>query len=214
MLPTLPLPSPEQLREFARDPEAAASVDRIRRRLVGQVKLLTDDVILAVALARAPDSTPAAATAALETAIDGILNVVVTAGALIAEVKASNTRALAPLVGEAARRVLDGHRRMEEITSILERQSADTAANAKRATLKAAGVSGDDLERLAAKPDLGPLRNERDALQAAIEPLERFLKSRDTSHLPTGFAVREPLKVEVALPPMDLDQFRLVGSKR
>jgi len=105
----------------------------------------------------------------------------------IAEAEAAERTRLAPLLAEAAQRVLEGTARLENIPG----EIAYVATIPESAGLSAAEITGltkkladDNAQRSA------DLRDEQARLAAEVETLGTFLRTRDASALPEDFAPR------------------------
>jgi len=98
-----------------------------------------------------------------------------------------------PLVFEAARRVLSGEGRLKEIANqIKAAQAPDPYQHRQR--FERAGLSFPEIEALTAKGDselaehVAALKGERATLEAELEIMRAYLKTRDESLLPEGFS--------------------------
>ncbi len=108
----------------------------------------------------------------------------------VKEAEAAERTRLAPLLAEAAQRVLEGTARLENIPG----EIAYVATIPESAGLSAAEITGltkkladDNAQRSA------DLRDEQARLAAEVETLGTFLRTRDASALPEDFAPRPPV---------------------
>jgi hypothetical protein len=117
----------------------------------------------------------------------------------VEEAEAAERTRLAPLIAEAGRRVLDGTTRLENIPS--EVAYVESIAGAARVKYETAGLSATEIEGLISKlasdnaQRAADLKEEQTRLAAEIETLGAFLRTRDESALPDGFAPRSPAPV-------------------
>jgi len=108
----------------------------------------------------------------------------------VKEAEAAERTRLAPLLAEAAQRVLEGTARLENIPG----EIAYVATIPESAGLSAAEITGltkkladDNAQRSA------DLRDEQARLAAEVETLGTFLRTRDASALPEDFSPRPPV---------------------
>ncbi|MBP8265213.1 MAG: hypothetical protein KAX47_01580 [Zoogloea sp.] len=102
-----------------------------------------------------------------------------------------------PLVHEAARRVLRGGDRLAEIASQLKFVKTpdpyDTLQRFQRAGLSSAEIATLEAQGEAARAEqIAALEAERASLEAVLEIMRAYLKTRDESILPEGFAPTPP----------------------
>jgi hypothetical protein len=115
----------------------------------------------------------------------------------IKEAEAAERTRLAPLLAEAARRVLEGTARLENIPA--ELAYVASIPETARAKYESAGLSAAEVDGLAAKitdenaQRAASLKEEQARLAAEVETLGTFLRTRDASVLPEGFAPRPPV---------------------
>jgi len=115
----------------------------------------------------------------------------------IAEAEAAERTRLAPLLAEAAQRVLEGTARLENIPG--EIAYVATIPEAARAKYESAGLSAAEIAGLTKKlgdenaQRAASLKEEQARLADEVETLGEFLRSRDESVLPEGFAPRSPV---------------------
>lgn len=115
----------------------------------------------------------------------------------IAEAEAAERTRLAPLLAEAAQRVLEGTARLENIPA--ELAYVASIPEAARAKYESAGLSAAEIAGLTQKltddnaQRAADLKEEQARLAAEIETLGEFLRTRDESALPEDFAPRQPV---------------------
>ena len=115
----------------------------------------------------------------------------------VEEAEAAERTRLAPLIAEAGRRVLDGTTRLENIPS--EVAYVESIAGAARVKYETAGLSATEIEGLISKlasdnaQRAADLKEEQTRLAAELDTLGAFLRTRDESVLPEGFAPRPPV---------------------
>jgi hypothetical protein len=112
----------------------------------------------------------------------------------VKEAESAERARLAPLLTEAAQRVLEGTARLENIPAELAYVAG--IAGATRAKYEAAGLSAAEITGLTKKladdnaQRSADLRDEQARLAAEVETLGTFLRTRDASALPEDFAPR------------------------
>ncbi len=117
----------------------------------------------------------------------------------VEEAEAAERTRLAPLIAEAGRRVLDGTTRLENIPS--EVAYVESIAGAARAKYETAGLSAAEITGLTKKladenaQRAASLKEEQVRLATELDTLGAFLRTRDESALPDGFAPRSPVPV-------------------
>ena len=111
--------------------------------------------------------------------------------------EAAERARLAPLLTEAGRRVLECTARLESIPA--EIAYVTGIAGAARAKYETAGLSAAEITGLTKKlgdenaQRAASLKEEQARLAAEVETLGTFLRTRDASVLPEGFAPRPPV---------------------
>lgn len=100
---------------------------------------------------------------------------------------------LAPMISAAVRRTFAIQPEIDAIKREIKNAEETTAK--RREALAAADVSKEDIERLASAFDAAGADIRIKALQAEMDSLNDFLKTRNEKHLPAGFVVTEPLTV-------------------
>ncbi|WP_295393214.1 hypothetical protein [uncultured Thiodictyon sp.] len=178
--------NPDLHRELFQDRTAIRLADRCARDIERFARRLNHGTIAALAQHRAPGASLPDALRQMADAINSAtMDLARFQAATAATLKADSDR-LAPLVSKATRRVLAAAKRTEDIGRII-RMAAGSPPELKRAKLRAAGVTGADLDALAKPFDPVPLEAESAALVAEVARLEDFLRTRDDSLLPAGF---------------------------
>ena len=172
-------------REFSQDRAAVRLADRILRDLERAIRKANQLTVAAVALHRAPGLPITDALRALAGEVDAMVAALERFQATTATTLKADQDRLAPLMSAAVRRSFAAVRRIEQIDAQV--RSGEQRAQDKREKLRAAGVTGADLDALSKPFDPAPLEAERAALAAEIELLERFLRTKDESILPADF---------------------------
>ena len=115
----------------------------------------------------------------------------------LAEAVAEDRTRTEPLVNEAARRVLRGEGRLTEIANQIRAAKMPDPYQVRQ-RFERAGLSFSEIETMTAKGDaelaehVVALEAERAALEAELEIMRAYLKTRDESILPEGFAPTPP----------------------
>ncbi len=115
----------------------------------------------------------------------------------IAEAEAAERTRLAPLLAEAAQRVLEGTARLENIPA--ELAYVASIPEAARAKYESAGLSAAEIAGLTQKltddnaQRAADLKEEQTRLASELDTLGEFLRTRDASALPEDFAPRQPV---------------------
>lgn len=115
----------------------------------------------------------------------------------VKEAEAAERTRLAPLLAEAGQRVIEGTARLENIPA--ELAYAAGIPESARAKYEAAGLSAAEITGLTSKlvadnaQRAAELQDEQARLADEVETLGEFLRSRDESMLPEGFAPRPPV---------------------
>lgn len=167
------------------DPEALQGANGWRDELVNRVKKLHPAALLAYALKRAPDGASGGeAMLWLSTELDYELGVLDGFHAEVEAALAAERARLAPLVDAAGRRHMALVARISQIDSIIAvRRRPDD----KRERLLKAGISSEEVDRIAAPRDCSGLQAEREDLCAENDAIVLFIKTKNERHLPTGF---------------------------
>ncbi len=117
----------------------------------------------------------------------------------VREAETAERERLAPLLTEAAQRVLEDTARLENIPAELAYVVA--IPESTRAKYEAAGLSAAEIAGLISKladdnaKRAADLKEEQDRLTAELDTLGAFLRTRDESALPEGFAPRPAIPV-------------------
>ncbi len=111
----------------------------------------------------------------------------------LAEAVAEDRTRTDPIVFEASRRVLSGEGRLTEIANQIKAAQAPDPYQVRQ-RFERAGLSFPEIEALTAKGDselaehVAALKGERATLEAELEIMRAYLKTRDESLLPEGFS--------------------------
>lgn len=163
-----------------------AEAESIRRDSLKSLPGLNAACIVALAMSLSPGEPAAAAVQSLKTKVTEMLHTLSTSGdELQAALQAERGR-LAPLIAAAAHRSLEIGGAVQCIESRI--RTAEGHQNGKRDRLMKEGLTGSELDRVAAPFDPSELQAERATLLAEQNDLERFIQTRDPQHLPEGFA--------------------------
>lgn len=183
----LPRPSPEEFRAVRRDAEVQAEANRLRTILAHTVRNIEPESLLALARHRSPGATDHEAMGKFVREVTALLQELVVHGNDARAALAADQERLKPTFSKAASRHFEVVRNLTQIDAEISRHESDMQK--RRKNLAAAGVKGDDLERLA--PVVGPtaLLEKQTALRLENEALLRFLSTYDERHLPDGFTV-------------------------
>lgn len=189
----LPLPSPEDLQSFRLDAEAVRAAVKLRATISAQVFLLKPEAMLAVAMQQFPGEDAHSAILKLHAEVDHVLRALAQFGEDVTSLAEAESERLAPMIAAAARRSLEIVRKLEGVVFSL--RSIDAGIAEREASLRTAGVKGDDLQRLLADGTEGQearrtaLNTERTSLLAEQEALDKFLQTGNEKHLPEGFSI-------------------------
>ncbi|WP_342315739.1 hypothetical protein [Lysobacter sp. FW306-1B-D06B] len=188
---TLPkIEAAEQLR-LARETNVIAEVEALRSEIARKVNRLSPAAIVALACSRFSESTTELAFENFRTEVVEFLAALeASSEELRADFNAEKER-IGPTLEAATRRhfaIIDRIKSIDGRISANQRNDAN-----KRERLSKAGLKGAELESVALPTDNSALAAERADLQAENEALLEFIRTKDTRHLPDGFAreVRE-----------------------
>lgn len=190
-----PLPSPEDLQSFRLDAEAMRAAVKLRATISAQVFLLRPETLLALARQFFPGENYFQAISKFGLEAVAALRELTQHGEDVCSLSKAENDRLAPLVAEAARRSFEIVRKLEGVSNALRFIDADIIE--REASLRKAGVKGEDLARVMAdgaedrEARRTALNDERTALLAQQGALSDFLKSGNERHLPEGFSIVE-----------------------
>lgn len=188
-----PLPkieAAEQLR-LSRETNVIGEVEALRSEIARKVTRLNPASFVALAMSRCPEQSAERAFESFRAEVTEFLAALESSGEeLQADFNAEKER-IAPTLEAATRghfAILD---RMKSIDGRINANQRNDAEKRKR--LGDAGLKGAELESVATPTDNSKLVAERAGLQAENEALLEFIRTKDTRHLPEGFAndVRE-----------------------
>lgn len=180
------------------DPASMAAAEAVLSRLRASLTDISPVTVAFLAVQRHPGRVVDAIAVLDEEFVEVFAEMAFIAGR-VKEVEAAERKRLAPLIAEAGRRVLDGTARLENIPS--EVAYVESIAGAARVKYETAGLSATEIEGLISKlasdnaQRAADLKEEQTRLAAEIETLGAFLRTRDESALPDGFAPRSPAPV-------------------
>lgn len=183
--PNLPTIDGAELARLARA-GVLAEAGTIRRDASKALAALNDAAVVALAMAGAPGESAAVAVHALKSKLTDMLRALSASSEELQNAQRAEKERLAPLVAAAAHRSIEIVSTLEGIARRIRFGESDQ--NGKRDRLKAAGLSGAELDRAAAPFDPSELQAERAALMVEQDALGQFLQTRDAQHLPAGFA--------------------------
>lgn len=201
----LPTPSPDDLQAFHHNPEAIRTAIGIKTDLLRAIQALHPFTVIAVARQFFPGEGDFQAASKLGLEIAAGLRELAAHGEDCGSVAAAEKARIAPAMGAAVRRTFEIAAKLPMLESAIRNHSTESAK--KRASLEAAGVTGDDLERLSNAESIGALIAEQAALRIESESLQLFLATGDDRHLPAGFVVDEPVKVCAPVPKLEIPAF-------
>lgn len=167
---------------------ATALLNRMRADLAA-----TDPTTIALFAAQRFDGRVVDAIAALSEDMGEIFEELAFISKRLDETVAEDRTRTEPLVNEAARRVLRGEGRLTEIANQIKAAQAPDPYQVRQ-RFERAGLSFPEIEALTAKGDaelaehVAALEAERVTLEAELEIMRAYLKTRDESILPEGFA--------------------------
>ena len=201
----LPTPHPDDLRAFQHNPEAIRAAVSVKADLLRAIQGLHPFTLAAVARQFFPGETEFQAISKLGLDLAASLRDLSDHGEDCGAVEAAEKDRLSATMSSAIRRHLEIAGRLPQLVDQLRRHETDTSQ--RRQKLVAAGVSGDDLERLSEDTTIADLLSEQKALQVENEALERFIATSDERHLPAGFTISEVIQVSAPLPKTELPAF-------
>ena len=201
----LPTPSPDDLRAFQHNPEAIRAAIGIKTDLLRAIQGLSPFTLAAVARQFFPGETDFQAISKFGLDLAASLRDLSGHGKDCGTVEAAEKDRLSATMSSAIRRHLEIAGRLPQLVDQLRRHETDTSQ--RRQKLVAAGVSGDDLERLSEDTTIADLLSEQKALQVENEALGRFIATSDERHLPAGFVVAEPVKVSIPVEKIETPAF-------
>ncbi|MDN5780532.1 MAG: hypothetical protein L0H23_00675 [Luteimonas sp.] len=182
LIPTL---KPTELRRLTRA-GLLDNVERMRNDFARKLAAIKPVSFVALAASRHPDLPIAQAFVILQGDLATVVRTLEATSEAHRLAFAAEAERLAPIVAASTHRSLEIAAQLTGIASRL--RSSEVADRGKRDRLRAAGLTGADLDRAAAPFDPSELHAERDALLAEQVALEAFLKTREEGHLPAGFA--------------------------
>lgn len=198
---SLPTPNPDDLRAFQHNPEAIRAAVGVKADLLRAIQGLHPFTLAAVARQFFPGETYSKLGLDLAASLRDLSD----HGEDCGTVEAAEKDRLSATMSSAIRRHLEIAGRLPQLVDQLRRHETDTSQ--RRQKLVAAGVSGDDLERLSEDTTIADLLSEQKALQVENEALERFIATSDERHLPAGFTISEVIQVSAPLPKTELPAF-------
>lgn len=205
MFSTLPTPSPDDLRAFQHNPEAIRTAIGIKADLLRAIQGLHPFTVVAVARQFFPGEDDFQAVSKFGLEIAAGLRELAAHGEDCASVAAAEKARIAPAMSTATRRIFELIARLPLLEDAIRNHG--TVMAKRRASLEAAGVTGDDLARLSNAESIGALIAEQAALRIENEALQRFISTGDECHLPAGFTIREVIKASVPQPKTDVPTF-------
>lgn len=192
--------SQEELAADARtlraDPASMAAADALLSRLRANLADISPVSICFLAVQRHPGRV-VDALATLNEEFGELFANLAFISEKVKEAEAAERTRLAPLLAEAGQRVLEGTARLENIPA--ELAYAEGIPESARAKYEAAGLSAAEITGLTSKlvadnaQRAASLKEEQARLADEVETLGEFLRSRDESMLPEGFAPRSPV---------------------
>jgi len=176
----------EQLR-LARETNVIGEIEALRSEIARKVARLNPASIVALAMFRFPEQSAEQAFESFRAEVAEFLASLESSGEeLKADFNAEKER-IAPTLEAATRRhfaILDRFKSIDGRINANQRNDAE-----KRKRLSDAGLKGAELESVAAPTDSSKLVAERADLQVENEALLEFIRTKDTRHLPEGFAI-------------------------
>lgn len=175
------------------DPASMAAAEALLSRLRTCLDDISPVTIALLAVRRNPGRVVDAIAILDADFVDVFANMAETSDE-IKEAEAAERKRLAPLLAEAAQRVLEGTARLENIPG--EIAYVATIPESARAKYESAGLSAAEITGLTKKladdnaQRSADLLDEKIRLTAEIETLGTFLRTRDASALPEDFAPR------------------------
>lgn len=191
--PTLPKIDGPELMNLARA-GLIADADGLRREVSKALAALDPVAIVALAMSITPDKSAAVALQQFRDKTTELLGLLSVSSQEAQGAQRAEQHRLAGVVSAAAHRSLEIVGDVEFIDRTI--RSGQLRNESKREELRKAGLTGDKLDAAAAPCDFSELQAQSAALLAECEQLQNFLKTRDTAHLPPGFAceVRDAAK--------------------
>lgn len=178
------------------DPASMEAAEALLRRLRNSLADISPVTIALLAVQRNPGRVVDAIALLDEDFVEVFASMAETSNEIKAAEAAERAR-LAPLLAEAGRRVLECTARLESIPAEIAYVAG--IAGAARAKYEAAGLSAAEIAGLTQKiaadnaQRAAELQDEQSRLADEVETLGEFLRSRDESVLPEGFAPRPPV---------------------
>ncbi len=201
----LPTPSPDDLRAFQHNPEAIRTAIGIKTDLLRAIQGLQPFSVIAVARQFFPGEDDFQAASKLGLEIAAGLRELSAHGEDCTSVATAEKARIAPAMGAAGRRTIEIAARLPLLDEAIRNHGTNNAK--KRASLEAAGVTGDDLARLGNTESIGALIAEQAALRIESEALQQFISTGDERHLPAGFTIPDVLKVSIPIPKTELPAY-------
>jgi hypothetical protein len=164
-----------------------AEANEVRKTIQRALGELNPAGIVSLALSLKPDDPPASALAKLKAGIGETLTALAAAGTTSGKAHHAEQQRLAGTVAAATHRTLEIAGELNLIKSLI--RSGENMETGKRERLRAAGLDGEELDRVAAPFDATTLNAQHSQLVAEQDALETFLRSRDPKDLPEGFEV-------------------------
>ncbi len=178
------------------DPASMEAAEALLSRLRNSLANISPVTIALLAVRRNPGRVVDAIAILDADFVDVFANMAETSDE-IKEAEAAERTRLASLLAEAAQRVLEGTARLENIPG--EIAYVRGIAEAARKKYESAGLSATEIEGLISKlasdnaQRAADLKEEQTRLAAELDTLGAFLRTRDESVLPEGFAPRPPV---------------------
>ena len=175
------------------DPASMEAAEALLRRLRDSLADISPVTIALLAVQRNPGRVVDAIALLDADFVEVFANMAETSDE-IKEAEAAERTRLAPLLAEAARRVLEGTARLENIPA--ELAYVASIPETARAKYESAGLSAAEITGLTKKladenaQRAASLKEEQVRLASELDTLGAFLRTRDESALPDGFAPR------------------------
>lgn len=195
----LPPPSPEDLQSFRLDAEAMRAAVKLRATISAKTFMLKPEAMLAVAMQQFPGEDAHSAILKLHAEVDHALIALARFGEDVTSLAEAENERLAPMIAEAARRVLEIPPKLEGIGRSLRFMDSDI--NERRDNLRKAGAKPGDVDILIAQGTeerearRTELNAQREALRQEADELGLFLQTRNEQDLPEGFTVTVPPRI-------------------
>lgn len=182
--PTLPKIDGATLQQLHRT-GAMRNADTIARKIARAANGSPAEAIVALAVARHPDMAPADALAHFGAEVDALIAALEASGRELRTTLAAERERMVPIVAKACHRSIEIGSEISAIDSKINwNKHFDTD---KRERLRKAGLSGPDLDMVAAPKDTSKLSDTRALLVAELAALEQFLRTRSPEDIPVGF---------------------------